>query len=160
MAADFEMHLEGVDELKRALKELPEKMRKKAIRGALKEAGKVIQSAAKLSAPVLQAPTATRKPGTVKRNIAVRASKFARQGGDEGVYIGIRPLSGSRQKKLGKASAKNPNDPFYWRFVEFGTVKMAARPFMRTAASQKGAEAIQVFMKSVLPQIAKLDKKA
>jgi HK97 gp10 family phage protein len=26
------------------------------------------------------------------------------------------------------------NDAFYWRFVEYGTVKMPARPFFRTAA--------------------------
>lgn len=159
MADGFQVQLHGVDELKRALTDAAKQIRTKAVRNALKEAGKVIQAAAKTSAPILATPTKTRTPGTVKKAIAVRASKFARQAGNEGVYVSVRPLKGSRQKRLGKAGARNPNDPFYWRFLEFGTRKMSARPFMRPAASAKGTEAINKFMKSVIPQIEKLNAK-
>lgn len=160
MADGVFVRLEGVDELKAALKDVGTQIRKKAVRNALREAGKVIQAAAKVAAPVLAAPTMTRTPGTLQKNIAVRGSKFARQVGNEGVYVSVRPLSGKRQDRLGKAGARNPNDPFYWRFVEFGTRKMSARPFMRTAAAQKGPQAIDAFMKSVVPQIQKLNAKA
>lgn len=160
MASDgLQVRLEGIDELARVMDQLPKKIRQKAVRGALREAGKVIQSAARLAAPVLQAPTATRKPGTVKRAISVRASKFARQKGMEGVFVSVRPLRGARTKRLGRAGAKNPNDPYYWHFLEFGTRKMSARPFMRPAANSKGAAAIQKFMQSVVPQIEKLNNK-
>ena len=47
------------------------------------------------------------------------------------------------KKGAGKSGAANPDDPFYWRFVEFGTSKMAARPFLRPAfESRKFAAAL------------------
>ena len=160
MADGVTVKLEGVDALNKALAEATKQIRTKAVRSALRKAGQVISKEAKQAAPVLSAPTKTRKPGTVKKAIAVRASKFARQAGNEGVFINVRPLRGSRQKTLGKAGAKNPNDPFYWRFQEFGTTKMKARPFLSPAAESKGNEAIKTFMDSVIPQIEKLNAKA
>ena len=160
MADGVTVKLEGVDALNKALAEATKQIRTKAVRSALRKAGQVISKEAKQAAPVLSAPTKTRKPGTVKKAIAVRASKFARQAGNEGVFINVRPLRGSRQKALGKAGAKNPNDPFYWRFQEFGTVKMKARPFLSPSAESKGNEAIKTFMDSVIPQIEKLNAKA
>ena len=160
MADGVTVKLEGVDAQNKALAEATKQIRTKAVRAALRKAGQVISKEAKQAAPVLSAPTKTRKPGTVKKAIAVRASKFARQAGNEGVFINVRPLRGSRQKTLGKAGAKNPNDPFYWRFLEFGTKKMKARPFLSPAADSKGNEAIKTFMDSVIPQIEKLNNKA
>ena len=160
MADGVTVKLEGVDALNKALADATKQIRTKAVRSALRKAGQVISKEAKQAAPVLSAPTKTRKPGTVKKAIAVRASKFARQAGNEGVFINVRPLRGSRQKTLGKAGAKNQNDPFYWRFLEFGTVKMKARPFLSPAAESKGNEAIKTFMNSVIPQIEKLNNKA
>lgn len=185
MASDgITVKLEGIDEMKRALASAAKDIRTKAVRNSLRAAGRVIQAAAKAAAPVLQAPTKTRAVGTLKKAIAVRTSKFARQAGDEGVFIGIRPLRGSRQKKLGRAGASNSNDPYYWRFVEFGTKSHEIRPKNRkalawaggfsklvkhpgtkgarflTASADKGSEAVAVFMRSVVPQIEKLNAKA
>lgn len=154
--------LEGLDDLRAALAEAPKAIRTKAIRAALREAGKVIQSAARMSAPVLTVPARYRSPGTVKRAISVRASKYARDSGQEGVFINVRPIGtkAARVKKLGWAGAKNPNDPFYWRFLEFGTKKMSARPFLAPAARSKGSEAIQKFMSSAIPAIEKLNERS
>lgn len=160
MADGLIVKLDGVEDLKRALSEAAADIRKKAVRGALREAGKVIQGAARATAPVLLVATPTRKPGTVRRNIVVRASKFARQAGNEGVYINVRGIRGrARVARLGRAGANNPNDPFYWRFLELGTKKMAARPFLQPAAASKGDEAISKFMQSVVPQIEKLNRR-
>lgn len=159
MADGFTVKLEGIDALKKALADATKTIRTKAVRSALRKAGQVVSKAAKQAAPVLRVPTKTRTPGTVKKAITVRGSKFARQAGDEGVFIGVRPLRGSRQKKLGKAGAKNPHDPYYWRFLEFGTKKLAARPYLRKAADEKGQEAIKAFMDAVVPQIEKLNAK-
>lgn len=161
MADALHISLGGVDELKRALADASVKIRTKAVRGALREAGKVIQTAARAAAPVLAVPTARRKPGTVKKNIFTRVSKFARQAGNEGVYINVRGIRGTaRIKKLGKAGATNPNDPYYWRFLEFGTRKMAARPFLRPAATANFSAVADKFMQSVIPQIQKLNQRA
>lgn len=159
MADSVRVKLQGVKALKRALRDAPRKIRVKAVRRALTLAGRVIRDEAKAHAPLLQAPSPYRTRGTVKRRIAVRPSKFARQGGDEGVFIGVRPIRGKAQiKRYGKASARNPNDPFYWRFLEFGTRKMAARPFLGPAARSKGEQAIAVFVKETVPAIEKLNR--
>ena len=158
MADVLSVRLDGVEDLKAALIDASRQIRTRAVRNALREAGKVIQTAARAAAPVLKVPTSRRNVGTVKKNILVRASKFARQAGDEGVYINVRGIRGkARVKKLGRGGARNPNDPYYWQFLEFGTRKMAARPFLRPAATSKGPEAIRKFMDSVVPQIEKLN---
>lgn len=176
MADGFVVRLEGIDKLRAALAEASATIRKKAVRGALREAGKVIQAAARAAAPVLAVPTDTRASGTVRKAIAVRASRFARQQGDEGVFINVRPAKGAKYKATGhkllgvkwktrqlvrvsQRGANSPTDPFYWRFLEFGTRKMAARPFLRPAAETKGQEVVAKFMASVIPQIEKLNAK-
>lgn len=172
MASDgITVKLEGVDELKRALNDAAKTIRTKAVRAALREAGKVIQAQAKTNAPILKAPARNRRTGTIRRNITVRPSKFARKDGNEGVFVSVRPLRGSRQKKLGRAGASNPNDPFYWVFQEFGwqprapkkgprAQRVEGRYFMTAAAQAKGQEAIARFMSSAVPQIEKLNAKA
>lgn len=189
MAADgITVKLEGIDDLKKALQDLPKKIRTQALRKALREGAKAVQREARRLAPVLQIATPRRKPGTLKKNIVIRASKFARRAGDEGVFVSVRPLSGARQKKLGKAGAANPNDPYYWWFQEFGFTAVGrsrikggkirrflqrvsrakqgqaraipGKRFLTTAAKSKGEEAIKTFMSTAIPIINKLNTKA
>jgi HK97 gp10 family phage protein len=160
MADEVLIRLDGVDGLLRALKGMPAKIRARAVRAALRKAALVIRQDAKARAPVLQAPVPYRTPGTVRRRISVRNSKFARQAGDEGVFIGVKPLRGRTDtRRYGKAGSRNPNDPFYWRFLEFGTAKMTARPFLGPAARSKGEEAVRLFLRESLPAIEKLNRK-
>lgn len=169
MADDFQVRLEGVDELKRALAGAAGKIRKQAVRGALRKAAAPVARAARSAAPVLSAPimSATRgvirKPGTVRKAIAIRNSKEARRQGDEAVYVGVKPLTrrgGYSKGKFGKAGKYNPDDPFYWWWLEFGTRRMRARPFLKPAADQQGATAVGIFMREVVPQIEKLNERA
>lgn len=178
---DCKVH--GLPELKRALQNLPPRIRRQAVRPGLRQAGRVIAAAAKAAAPVLAVPSKTRRPGTIKRAIRVGSSKFARRAGDEGVFIGVRPLRGARQAKLGKAGATNPNDPYYWRFVEFGTgphriaagagrrlalppkfPRVVSHPgakgarFMTSAAQQRGAEAVAIFLRHTVPRINAMNR--
>lgn len=136
MSDGITAELHGVDELKRALEQVPAKLKRKGLLKALRLAGNVVRDAARRAAPLLQEQTPYRKRGTVRRAIVVRTSKTARRAGDLGVFVGVRPLRGARTKKLGAAGAKNPNDPFYWKFLEFGTKKMAKRPMLAIGAKK------------------------
>jgi HK97 gp10 family phage protein len=136
MSQEFQAELKGVDELKRALEQVPDKLKKKGLAKGLRLAGNLVRDTARRSAPLLQTPTPRRNKGTVRKNIVVRTSKYARKAGDLGVFVGVRPLRGARTKKLGAAGAKNPNDPFYWWFLEFGTKNMAKRPFLADGAKK------------------------
>ena len=127
------VRIEGLDEFKRKLAEVPKAMRKRVLRTALAAGAREVRDVAKRNAPVLTLGTSLkapyRKPGTVKQAIRVRTSKADRRAGDVGVFVNVRPA------KAGQRGAKNPNDPFYWRFLEFGTKKMPARPFLQRATS-------------------------
>ena len=127
------VRIEGLDNLKRKLAEVPKAMRKRVLRTALAAGAREVRDVAKRNAPVMTLGTSLkapyRKPGTVKQAIRVRTSKADRRAGDVGVFVNVRPA------KAGQRGAKNPNDPFYWRFLEFGTKKMPAKPFLQRATS-------------------------
>ena len=140
------VRIEGLDELKRKLAEVPKAMRKRVLRNALAAGAREVRDVAKRNAPVLTLGTSLnapyRKPGTVKQAIRVRTSKADRRAGDVGVFVNVRPA------KAGQRGAKNPNDPFYWRFLEFGTRKMPARPFLQRATSAL-PKALTIFQERV-----------
>lgn len=162
MAVDTQ-ELKGFDELIGKLREIPAALRKRVLRNALAAGGRLVRNEAQRSAPVLANAAAApyRTPGTVKRAIAVRTSKIARRAGNVGVFINVKPAPGAKfktrtTKLLGlkvktrtkvrdsQRGAKSKTDPFYWRFLEFGTAKMRARPFLQQGA-KKLPEAFEVF---------------
>lgn len=147
--------LQGVDDAVAQLQTLPDKLRKRAILNALRAGGRVFRDEARRLTPVLQVPVrrkggaVIRKPGTVRKAINVRTSKLARRGGDVGVFVNVRPAKGASK------GAKSPNDPFYWRFQEFGTRFIAGRRFLQGAA-QKGAQALNVIVATLGPQVQRI----
>lgn len=129
MVADVQLKLDGLDELQHALAGAAKEIRTKAVRGALRQAANVIKRQAQTNAPILSEPKAGRKPGTVRAAISVRVSKKAKSEGNEGVFVGVRPLKARARRKFKAAqaaagrrasAAENPNDPYYWWWVEFG----------------------------------------
>jgi HK97 gp10 family phage protein len=143
------------DDLKRKLSEVPKAMRKRVLRNALAAGAREVRDVAKRNAPVLTLGTSLkapyRKPGTVKQAIRVRTSKADRRAGDVGVFVNVRPA------KAGQRGAKNPNDPFYWRFLEFGTKKMPARPFLQRATSAL-PKALTIFQERIAKWIQETDR--
>ena len=154
MAGDV-VRIEGLDNLKRKLAEVPKAMRKRVLRNALAAGAREVRDVAKRNAPVLTLGTSLkapyRKPGTVKQAIRVRTSKADRRAGDVGVFVNVRPA------KAGQRGAKNPNDPFYWRFLEFGTKKMPARPFLQRATSAL-PKALTIFQERIAKWIHETDR--
>lgn len=150
----IEVRVRGLEELKAVLRDVPLQMRRKLLQPALRAAARVVQAEARRIVPVLQAADRAphRKPGTVRRAISVRTSKIARRAGDVGVFVNVRPA------KPGQRGAKVPTDPFYWRFLEFGTRRMAPRAFLQPAA-RRLPEALAVFTRTLGAQVQKLDRR-
>ena len=82
-------------------------------RAVLKKAGTELRNKIKAAAP--------QDEGTLKRSLY---SKALRDKLGEPQAFDVRVRTG------GKAQKKN-RDGFYWRFIEYGTKKMSARPFVR-----------------------------
>lgn len=133
MAADVNTdtyRIQGFDDLIGKLRQVPVALRKKALRNALSAGGRIVRDDARKTVAVLSKPVPYRTTGLLKKSIAVRTSKAARRSGDVGVFVNIKPAKGA------KKGAKSRLDPFYWRFVEFGTKKMRAMPFLGRAAKK------------------------
>lgn len=175
----IEARVTGVADLRRELAALPNKLRVRAVRNALAAGARLVRNAARSAAPVLSigdpaVQAGRRKPGTVRKAISVRTSKTARAAGNVGVFVNVRPAKGARfktttsnllglkirTKRLTRASqrgAKSPNDPFYWRFVAFGTRNMGPRNFLEAGAARL-PQALAVFLAKIGPAIAKLNR--
>ena len=148
--------IEGLADLKLAVKDLSATLKKRVIRAALRDAARPIQKAAVANAPVLKTSHPYRLPGTLKKSIITKASKhFNGRNGEIGVYIAVRKRKGLG----GKASARNPFDPFYWRFQEFGTKHHAAKRFMTRAFDANARGAIQIFQARVKTHIDRANRR-
>ena len=156
MAETIKVH--GLQELSQTLMKLPAELEKRVIMGALRAAGQTIRKDAMARAPILQKPDPRRRAGTIKKNISVRRVK-----GKTAVYVGV---FGASRKKIaafkaagGGKGANNPEDPYYWKWVEFGTKKMAARPFLRPAFEAQKYEALRMFEVYMRKRLAKEARK-
>lgn len=122
--------VEGLADLKLALRQIPLNLRKRALRDALAAGARVVRDRARRETPVLAASDPAvkkgyRRPGTLRRSIVVRTSKVARRDGNVGVFVNVRParnavIRGGRVVRAKEKGARSPVDPYYWRWVEFG----------------------------------------
>lgn len=173
MAGDVK--LDGFDELATKLRALVPAMRKRVLRNSLAAGARLVRDEAKRQAPVLSsaAKAPYRKPGTVRDAITVRTSKIASRAGDVGVFVNVKPAKKAKFKtkttkilglriksrtmvRASDRGAKSRNDPFYWRFLEFGTKKMQAQPFLQEGA-KKLPQALDVFTDGVGKWLAKVN---
>lgn len=128
--ADSFLELKGFKELADALRELPERVAKNALRSAVGAGAAEIRKEAKLHAPV----------DTGKLRTAVYQKQIREVSGQyqQVFYVGVR--AGAKRKKGGVKDYSQ--SAFYWRFLEFGTAKMAARPFLRPAFERRKEAAV------------------
>lgn len=180
MAGDFQVKIDGLDELRANLRALPAKLRKRALRNALAAGARLVRDAARARAPVLSSSAKAvqqgfRSSGLVRKSIVVRTSKASTRAGDVGVFVNVRPAKGAKfrtvtrrafglvkvrtrtQTRASSRGAKSPTDPFYWRFLEFGTKRARQFKFLGGAVSQLSA-ALAKFKATLAPQIARLNR--
>lgn len=142
-----EVKIEGLKEAVAALRALPAELASKnggPIRSALYRAAKVIKDDAIQRAPT---GTGTPRPGNLKKNIIlIRDRNPGRENGAAERYVVT-----VRKKRMGKNSnalfrVLKGGDAWYAHFVEYGTSKQPAQPFLRPAFESKKHEALQVFV--------------
>ena len=154
MNGDFGFKLEGVDELMLKLKAVSRETANKGGREALRKAAKIILDAAKDGAQRLDDPATAED---IEKNLVIRWNRKAfKQGGrwksisntksgDLALRVGVRGGAGGNKKS--EAFAGLPGkDTRHWRYLEFGTEKMPARPFMRPALSNNVMKASDAFI--------------
>jgi hypothetical protein len=92
--------------------------------------------------------------GTVADAVMVRKSKISEEEGNIGYFVNVKPIAGNKWKKVGTQivrnrqgenkkvgkyflrrktmrGADNPRDPYYWRWLEFGSKNNKPDAFIR-----------------------------
>lgn len=142
MANTSEVRIEGLEELARALKELPKRLARNGLRASVYAGAKVIRDEARLKAPVATKALGPNQqpPGTLKRAIIMKQIPEKSDAQKQVFHVAVR--RGKQYRKQGKKGTLS-QDAYYAHFVEFGTVKMSARPFMRPAFEGRKNDAVE-----------------
>jgi HK97 gp10 family phage protein len=160
MATDgINYEMTGLPELLGKLDAATSDMKRKGGRSALRKAAQAIRDQARQNAEGIDDP---RSPENISLNIVERWSgRTFKQTGNMmfrvGVLGGAKPYANTRENVRKQRAGQyystggdtgNPGgDTFHWRFLEFGTEEIQARPFMRPAADQASQKAVSEFIK-------------
>ncbi|WP_186275798.1 HK97-gp10 family putative phage morphogenesis protein [Burkholderia gladioli] len=133
-------HIQGLDELYAALRQLPDNISRNVLRGMVNAGATVIRQECVVLAPVYEGDDPRADPGLIKRSIFQKQIPERSNKQTQTFYVGVRVGKGRTVKLRGRVLAA---DAWYWRFPEFGTAKMAAKPFMRPAFEARKEAAIE-----------------
>ncbi|MCH4563347.1 HK97 gp10 family phage protein [Halomonas sp. EGI 63088] len=164
MADSIGGEIQGLESVIGKLKSLEQLPREKSTRFALRKAANLVRDAAQANAARLDDPQTSEN---IAENIVVRQDKKRYRRGDEikmrvGVMGGATHVAAAVGEVAGQGKGNPGGDTYYWRFLEFGTEKMAAQPFMRPALeSNQGAatnEFVTHFDKAIVRAIKRANK--
>lgn len=142
MAKSVTVKVEGLRELGDRMKGLSEAMNNRIARAATAAGAVVIRDAAKQKVAV--------DTGNLKKNVIVK-----RLPKGESPFTSEHIVTVRQGKLTKKQKAAGLEDAFYGRFVEYGTAKMPARPYMRPAFDQNKEKAVQAIKDRITKRLAK-----
>jgi len=141
--------IEGLDDIIRKLKLLPERIGRNATRRALRKGANVIRDAARNNAKRIDDP-ATREQ--IWKNIAVYGGGRRREKAAGGVIMRVGVRGGARFDPSADG-LPGGNTTGHWRFVELGTSEMRAQPFLTPAGAEKAGAAVTAVVTDLNKQI-------
>lgn len=161
MMADS-LNIRGLDAALGKLRALRGKEQIKAVRQALRKGANIVRKDAQARAKALDDPSTTQ---AIHKEIVVRQGRF--RNGELSMRVGVRggakayvdSARNRREGRVGRAYEGGGN-VYHWRFLEFGTSKMAARPFMRPALEGNVEKVIDAFGGDLEASIDKIMAKA
>lgn len=143
MANIIETELEGFDDLEKQLTQLLPDAVKKSLNAALRAASKPVVEEMKRRVSV--------KSGTLKKGISASRTKFSNDHFQAKLQIGPTEVLDKKDKDAdGKGKTKDmAKDGFYAKFLEFGTSKMHARPFIGPAFDARFNESLDTMLQKL-----------
>lgn len=156
------VQVKGLSELLKNMEQLPRELVSKRgglVRSALFKAAKTVRDEAKQRAP--------RDTGALQANVVtVRDKDPQATGASERYAVTVKKKRWTGKAKAkakktagGKIDYRKSGDAFYWRFVEFGTSKMRAQPFLRPAFESQKDAALDEFKQSLATGIQRTVRK-
>ena len=140
MADNISFSLTGLQSLKAKLAQVSNDVKKKGGRAALRKAARFVVNDIKKRAEAFDDPTTVR---SIKDNADLRwDNRLFRSTGNLGFRIGI--LGGANNNRPLVDAKKAPTP--HWRYLEFGTEKTQARPFVRPALTENIDQVTEIFI--------------
>jgi len=121
----------GLEKLRAQFSELSDRSQREVLRNSLRSAARPVVTEAKRLVQVDR--------GDLKK--AIKSALSVKSGGEAQALIGFE------------------KDKFYGRFVELGTSKMPAEPFLRPALINKQEEVVKIIAQALAAQIARIAAK-
>lgn len=149
MANTVKIELKGFKELGQALKEFGPHVAKNGLRSADFAGARVIRDAAKENVPV--------DTGLLKSQIYAARRRTPEHVATYSIRVRAKGKVTKVRRLKGKYTTAAP-PPVYGKFLEFGTSKMAARPWLRPALlsnADKAIEAIKAGLSKAIERAAK-----
>jgi len=154
MADSVEFSITGLDSLLGKLDSVTDDVKRKGGRTALRKAAQIVAEKAKEGARRVDDSATGR---SIADNVAIRWNgRLFKRTGDLGFRVGI--LHGAVLRNGGDLSANSPTP--HWRLLEFGTEKMQARPFMRSALADNISAVTNEFLSQYEKAIDRAIKRA
>lgn len=157
MADGVEFDIKGLDSLLGKLAAVTYDLKRKGGRSALRRAAQLVADKAKEGAEKVDDSATGR---SIAKNIALRWNgRLFKQTGNLGFRVGV--MKGAVLAKRGERpdlSAAGPTP--HWRLLEFGTEKMQASPFMRSALADNINAATETFVSEYEKAIDRALKRA
>lgn len=148
----IDMEVKGLSAVENFLKTLPDEVSRKMLYGALMGGAKPIMDQARQNV-LHNFGRSARYTYTLEE--AIVRGRMKKTGLAARVDVKIK--KGRAKDRMVKAGVIKPygDDAFYGRFLEFGTSKMPAYPFLKPAADAKACEAVSRFNTTIRKRMAR-----
>lgn len=143
MADSIKMDVSGLSDLAAALRALGADLSGQYLRGS------VMAGANGMKKRVVENAEKMRQTGTLARAVYVSRVRSRTNAHNAEYILGVRKGKQYQAKTLKSGKVRENRDAYYWHMVEFGTIKMSARPFLRPAFELEkvnSLEAIKVYL--------------
>jgi HK97 gp10 family phage protein len=137
----LEIEVQNLDEVIKRMRDFVPRLQRKALRDSARKSMKIVEKAARAK---LQSQTGPEATGALAKSITTRNNaKQGKRVGGVVMQVGIKGgakqyVQNARNVRLGRVgqSYEQGGNQYYFRFIEFGTSKMRARPFLQPALSE------------------------
>jgi HK97 gp10 family phage protein len=147
-----QIDIKGLDGLLKSLRDLPKEVQGKSLQAGMRKGGNIVRDEARRR--VVRATGFLSTQIVVRRANAKNRRKAGVGAGGEYYTVGVKTgkkrkyantKRNQRQRRAGKLYEES-GWAYYWRFLEFGTKNMKAKPFLTPAAEARGPQAAQVII--------------
>lgn len=136
-----EFGIDGMEQVLKNLEKLQSNEARKALKSGIRKGAAEIRKQARANAKKIDDPKTSE---AIYKNVKSKMWKNPKRKQYIGASVGVN------------STPNSDNDTFYWRFLEFGTSKMRAKPFLTPALEQTKSRALEAMKEGARQMITKL----